>query len=244
MADENDAGDAQQGTEEAKAPEQKPTEAAATPAELETLRAENTRLLAEHAAARKEAEGAQAYVQQMMGTLREAAANASRANADGEQPTLKDKLDADPEGVLDEHFRTRMGPLYAGYMENQSNMNRQLFADRIARDPEWKEDWTKYEKEVDEFMKTVPPDVRAQPGAYERAFKFVLAEHLDDVVKARKTRSISPQEKAAFVEGPSGAAPRERKVETLTDVEKQVAKGLGISETEYVEWSKKDQYGA
>ena len=59
----------------------------------------------------------------------------------------------------------------------------------------------------------------------------------------RKAKEREARERGAFVEGPSGAVPRTRQPEGLSDLEKQVAKGLGIPEDEYRTWKTKSQFG-
>ena len=211
-----------------------------SPDEVAALRAERDKY-------RKDAEGAAAYLQQMLGTLQSAAAQRDSAAAKpADDRPLAERIAEDPEGVLDEHFRSRMGPLYNAYLQNQDGLNRQLDFERIAREPADAEMLTKYEKEVDDFMRDMPLEVRARPGSYARAFKFVLANHLDEVADMRadrKAKEREARERGAFVEGPSGAVPRTRQPEGLSDLEKQVAKGLGIPEDEYRTWKTKSQFG-
>lgn len=205
----------------------------------------------EAAAAQREKEGTQAYLQNLLNTLNVAAA--SRGNTEGAEQarSLAEKLAENPELALDEHFRSRMGPIYNTYLQNAEMTNRELARERLSRDENLKDAdgksfWDKYEKEVDDFMKSMPPEVKARPGAYERALKFVMADHLDEVTEARAAR-ISKQrearERGAFVEGPGGAAPKSRSPEGLTQLEKEVAKGLGMSEAQFLEAKKVDQFG-
>ena len=201
--------------------------------------------------ARRESEGAQAYLQNLLGTMRTAAEAGNRGAAPVDERTLAEKLSENPEGVLDEHFRARMGPIVNAYLQNQDLQNRELAKERMLRDDSLKDAegvsfWTKYEKEVDQFMAGMPAEIRARPGTYERALKFVMAEHIDEVADAKAARIAKQREareRGAFVEGPTGAAPRTRQPEGLTSLEKEIAKGLGMTEKAFLDAKKVDQFG-
>jgi hypothetical protein len=92
-----------------------------------------------------------------------------------------------------------------------------------------------YGEEVDEFMKNMPATTRADPGAYDAAIGWVRARHVNDEVKMRYEAKIE-NEKRAFVEAPSGGSGDRRVSKTLSDIEKQVAKGLGLAEDDYLKY--------
>jgi hypothetical protein len=220
------------------------------PSEIDQLKERLAAAEARADAARKDSEGAQAYLQNLLGTLRTAAERPSSSEAEPPRD-LRERITEDPEGVLDEHFRTRMGPLYNAYLQNQDLQNRELARERIYRDDNLKDEngvsfWDKYEREIDSFMTGMPAEVKARPGAYERALKFVLAQHLDEVVDSRAAklaRVREARERGAFTEGPTGAAPRGKQPETLSPLEKEVAKGLGMTEQQFLDAKRMDQFG-
>ena len=201
--------------------------------------------------AKRESEGAQAYLQMLLGTLQTAAQTRTSADAPQDQRTLAERLAENPDVVLDEHFRSRMGPIYQAYLDNQNLQNRELAAERLRRDDKYQDAegqsyWDKYQREINEFMQGMPPEVKARPGAYERALKFVLADKLDEVSddKARKmAKKREAMERGAFVEGSSGAATRTKTPDVLTSLEKEIAKGLGMKEEDFLKAKKMDQFG-
>ena len=206
---------------------------------LAALEAENQALRTKTDKSEKDAAGAQAYVQQLIASLGVAASRTEQPRGDGEgsdpAESLRERMNDDPIGVLDQHFQSRIAPLANTYAENQAALNRQLTAERMGRDENTRELWGKYEKEVDEFMSTMPGQVRVQPNAYENAFKFILAQHLDEVIEHRTARKTET-EKRAFVEPATAAEGARPKKADLSDIEKQVARGLGLTDDEYVKW--------
>src|SRR5215831_5566288 len=164
---------------------------------VESLRARVANAERERDGARRESEGAQAYLQNLLGTLRTAAERPGGAPV--EERSLAERLAENPEGVLDEHFKQRMGPIYNAYLENQDLQNRELARERILRDDKLQDAdgtsfWNKYEKEINDFMAGMPLEVRARPGAYERALKFVMAEHIEEVSDAKAARIAKQRE--------------------------------------------------
>src|SRR5213080_2789784 len=206
---------------------------------LAALEAENQALRAKTDKSEKDAAGAQAYVQQLISSLGVAATRTEqpRGDGDGADPVeqLRERMNDDPIGVLDQHFQSRIAPLANTYAENQAALNRQLTAERLSRDEVNRELWQKYEKEVDDFMSTMPGQVRVQPNAYENAFKFILAQHLDEVIEHRTSKKTEA-EKRAFVEPATAAEGARPKKVDLSDLEKQVARGLGLTDEEYIKW--------
>jgi len=208
-------------------------------AELAAIKAENANLRETAAKAVRDAEGAKAYVQTLVQRIEEAASRGAPApgpaagidpNDPDARQALRERLDADPIGFMNAHFQERIRPLASFALDNQAALNRQLAADRLKE-----EDWADYEAEVDEFMSGMPPEVRAKPGSYEAAFRFVLSkpENFEKVLTKRMNRKLE-QEKGAFVERPSGGANRQPSKPVLSETEKAIAKGMGISEEDWI----------
>ena len=205
---------------------------------LAALELENKTLRDQNEKIGKDAAGTQAYVQQLVSSLQTAASRPTPGdgNENGDpHERLREEMNEDPIGVLDRHFQSRIAPLANTYADNQAQLNRQLTAERLSRDEVNRELWQKYEKEVDEFMSTMPGQVRVQPNAYENAFRFVLSQHLDEVVDLRVSKR-SEAEKRAFVEPATAAVGAQPKKVDLSDLEKQVARGLGMTDEEYSKW--------
>lgn len=213
-------------TEDTAKPDATPPVAAAPDPEIAAMRAENAQLRAATEKAQQDAAAATGYVQQLTQHIQNAAANGQRPSADD----IREKFVENPVGVVDALFQERMAPLYGNYLNNQAQLNRQLAAERLKGD-----NWSKYEKEVDEFMKTIPAEVQAQPGSYEQAFRFVQAKHLDEIIEERATQRLA-KERNAFVEGGSAAAANGQQTPKLSPEERSVAEGLGLTVEDYVKW--------
>lgn len=215
---------------------EKPVEAPVTDtaklmADLESMRAENATLRTQSTQAASDAAAARAYSEQIVASLQVAAAQGGNV---GDRPVATDrreKFAEDPEAAVNDMFRERVAPIYGEYLKNQSTLNRQLAAERCKD-----KGWSEYEKEVDEFMESMDPNVKAQPGAYEKALDFVKARNIDKEVD-RMVKARLATERGAFVEGPTvGASAPRPKNSPLSDMEKQVARGLGISEEDYAKF--------
>jgi hypothetical protein len=212
---------------------EKPKETPKEPEGLASLREENLKLRQMAEKAIRDGEEAKSYVHQLMGQLQGAASAARSVAAEPGVPLndeMREQLQQDPIGVLDAHFQARMAPMREAYLKNQDALNRQLAAERLS-----KQGWKDYEKEVDAFMAPVPYEVRAQPGAYESAFRIVLANHLDEEVEKRVAAKQRPRDES-FVEPASGGPGRAKPAPILSEVEKSVAREFGMSEEEYAKW--------
>lgn len=211
----------------------KPTPAA-TPAPdtqgLEALRAENARLRELSEKASRDAAGAQAYVHEIVSRL-QAAANSRSEAPETPGRDIREVFQEDPVSVLDQHFQARMAPLINQSLEYQVQSAQELFSQRMAEN----EDYKDYKDELDEFMKGIPPAVKAQPKAWVDGLNFIRARHLDDIVEKRRKKQTE-NDRRAFVEPASAAGARREGGVTLNADQKAIAKGLGIPEEEYVKW--------
>jgi hypothetical protein len=198
-------------------------------AEFAKLAEENKELRRLAQGAVKESEASKAYVAQLTATLQGAAervANRPDPNAPP-APSLQERLSEDPLSVLDEHFRARTAPLVGAAMENNARLNRELFITRSDKTL-----WNKYGDEVDKFMGDFPSETRAQAGSYDAALRWVRAQHLDEEIAEREA-ARKESEKRSFVEAATAAAGGRKEKPTLTELQKTIAKGLGISEEDY-----------
>lgn len=209
-----------------------------TIAQLAKLSEENVELRKIAQGAARESEASKAYVSQLTATLQEAAVRAgNRPPADGGPPQMdiRERMAEDPVAVLDEHFRARTAPLVSAVSENHARLNRELFLTRTAQNKDsitGKTLWDKYGNEVDKFMGDFPAETRAQAGSYDAALRWVRAQHLDEELVEREA-ARKESEKRSFVEGATAAAGGKKEKPALSDLQKTIAKGLGISDDDY-----------
>jgi hypothetical protein len=140
-----------------------------------------------------------------------------------------------PLGLLDKHFATRMAPIVADNLEARAKDNRTAAIRQLGA-----ETWGEYGEEIDRFMGGLSLHTRANPGSYEEALNFVRAKNIDKEIDKRVKSRLAEldAEKKGLVEGSgtragsvSGAgAPR------MTEAEKQIAKGFGMSEKEWMKY--------
>lgn len=194
-------------------------------ADFEALKAENVKLNEVSAKATTDAQQSQAYVRQIVERMQQAAVEPAG--------DIRDRMNEDPNRTLDEHFNARIAPLAKMTLENNAQTNFQIFENQMKDD----EDWKMYRPEVEKFMESIPLEVKAQPKSWEKAYDLVRINHLNEIVE-RKSAKQSKMEKAAFVEAPSGARPTASRKQELSDIQKQIAKGLDLTEDEYREYMK------
>lgn len=200
---------------------------------VETLQAQLAADKAEHAkqleAAARERDTAKQYAQTLTSQVKQMLE--SRTN-ETESVDFREKFNENPEATLNEYFAKRVGPVYEEFLNTSAVSGREIARSKeIAKGPE--ESWTKYEKEVDEFMGRMPADIRARPDSWENALKYVRSQHLDDEVKDRVSKRIEAEKRAAVeVAGPPAPARVARK--TLSDEEKRIARALEIDEKDYM----------
>jgi len=139
-------------------------------------------------------------------------------------------------------------------LRNQRNINKQLAVQRLGPKAE------KYLAEIDAHLDRLDPAVAAQPTAYDEVFKYVRAAHIDEELdEARREREASGEESDEGGETtssesatPRPAIPRTESVSPgsglsaprpisraasakprLTDEQKRVAEGFGMTAEQY-----------
>lgn len=150
-----------------------------------------------------------------------------KANAEAPQEPrdIRERFEENPEQVLDELVQRRVNPLVNGYYKNSAESQREALAKT--------EDWQHYGKEVEKFMENMSDEVKAQPGSWENAMKFVKSQHLDEVVD-RKMQERIAREKQAALETASPAPSVRPKKKGLSAEEKHIAEALDVSEDDYM----------
>jgi len=209
------------------------SEAPAAPAPtVESLQAElkTTRERADVAA--KDADQAKRYLVDLVSRIgqdnRVQQQQQEQPAQDASPDELLEEFKNNPVGLLDRHFAARMGPILHDHLDDRAKLNRQYFIDQN------KDDWAEYGDEVEAFMQPMSMSTKSRQGSWQEAMNFVKAKHIDAIVDKRiKTRDEA--EKKTLVEGRGGFSNR-RPVGTyrLTDDEKAVAKGFGMSEKEWI----------
>jgi hypothetical protein len=147
-------------------------------------------------------------------------------------------------------------------LRNQRNINKQLAAQRLGPRAE------KYMAEIDAHLDKLDPSVAAQPTAYDEVFKYVRAAHFDEeLAEAQKAREDEGGEAESSESGsstspaPSRPVPRTESVSPgsqanaarpiarsqaarprLTDEQRRVAAGFGMSDEDYAgKWGTDDE---
>jgi hypothetical protein len=143
---------------------------------------------------------------------------------------LIEEFKENPVGLLDRHFAARMGPVLHEHLDTQAKIIRQAFIDRN------RDDWQEFGKEIDAFMQPMSMSTKAKPGSWEEGLNYIRGKHVDKLVekgmKAKEEASKKAQieGRGVLVGGSNGAGKRVR----LTEMEKAVAKGFGMTEEEWV----------
>jgi len=254
----------EQGNENRSIPDQKPSEGGGVPGageqvkpgegeakqptvedRLAAIEAENVELRKVSTGAVRRAQEAEQFVNTLTDRLQQVANRGGAAPGGGAPPNeeevrqrLRERIAEDPASVLDEHYRTRTGPLVQGFLEQQGRTNRELFVTRLSASPEGKELITDYMEDVDAFLKDFGPEHRASADAYDAALRWVRAKP-DNLTKEiqKGIRREREKEKTHFVEaGTAGERGPKTQQRSLSDIEKQVAKGLGLSDEEYMKY--------
>ena len=201
--------------------------------EIDKLKAENAQLAKDAKAASEKADRAAGLMQRMLGQLETLAQRGNThvepdRNASDSDPLerLKELHNEDPIAAVNELFNMRMGPLMAQQNQNMAIPNRDGARERAKA-----EGLDKFNDEVDEFMKAMPEDVKAKPGSWDAAYRYVAMQHINEIVDD-KVKVI--QEKASRPEGASGGqAPRADKG-VIDPMEREVMKALGVEEKDWI----------
>lgn len=80
-----------------------------------------------------------------------------------------------PSGFMQQQLDQRIGPLVQTTVQSLRATNREVFK-------QGKDDFAKYEQEVEQFVDALHPQLQANPEAYKRAYDFVRSTHIDEIV--------------------------------------------------------------
>jgi hypothetical protein len=207
-------------------------ETAAPSEDVSQLKARAEAAEAKAAAHSADADQAKRYLVDLVARLgqqqTETTAPAQAQDASPEE--LIEEFKQNPVGLLDRHFAARMGPVLTEHLEDRGKMNRQYFIDQN------KEDWEEYGKEVDAFMAPMSLSTKAKLGSWQEGLNYIKAKHIDQIVEKRM-KAQKEAEKRGLVEG-RGASPGSsnggNRPYRLSPLEKEVAKGFGMTEAEWI----------
>jgi len=192
---------------------------------FEQLQAENQELRGTTQRALEEGAAARAQVSLILDQIQRAASQGDQT-AQRAAKTLRDRFDEDPVSAMNDLVTMRVGPIVQEYFGRTADNERD-----VARSKHGKQ-FDKYEAEIDEFMKDMPLDVKAKPGSYTAALKYVRSQHLEEELEeARKEE----RERASRPEGASAAEPRQRK-EPLSREEREIMKAFSMDEDDWQKW--------
>ena len=137
-----------------------------------------------------------------------------------------------PFKVLDKHLEEKLKPLVDSIGREKEQLYSRL-ADNTKESARKKfKDFNKYEKKIDEFVKTVPSEYRAQEKTWETAWRLARSEDLDDREKEILAKA------GLHVEGSGGGGEPIEQTKTHLDAEqKRVASMYGMTDEEYTKWS-------
>jgi hypothetical protein len=194
-------------------------------ARVDQLLGENQELRGTTQRALEEASASRAQVNLILDQIQRAASQGDQS-AQRAAKSLRDRFDDDPVAAMNELVTMRVGPIVQEYFGRTADTERDA-----ARAKHGKQ-FDRYADEVDEFMKDMPLDVKAKPGSYSAALKYVRSQHLDEELEeARKEE----RERASRPEGASAAEPRERKT-PLSREERDVMKAFNMDEDDWHKW--------
>jgi hypothetical protein len=95
-------------------------------------------------------------------------------------------LFTDPDRFMDEQFNRRLQPLAQSYTQSLKETNKQQFINSIGN-----EEWEKYGSEIQQFIDSLSPQIQIQPQAFQTAYNFVRAQHVDEIASQKATQQAS-----------------------------------------------------
>jgi hypothetical protein len=150
------------------------------------------------------------------------------------------KMVEDPSAALEHFAATKLAPLV------HENLNSSVSTQRTFAEQKHTETFAKWGDEITALENQVDKTVLASPGAYDYIIKQVRANHIDEIVEEKIAAKVAGADKPKIVtqdlsisEGsPSSREANELPQGTeLSDDQKEVCKGLGVSEEDYIEHS-------
>ena len=132
----------------------------------------------------------------------------------------------------------------------QANYTAMELAKKVmVLDPEKGPIFKKYQSEIEDFIKTLPPNVQTNPGVYDYAYKEIYSRHIDEIVEERVKQkeqellqklqqqqqpSKTSQKKGPYMVGEPTVSRRKTKKVYYTQAEKEEADRRGIPLEDYL----------
>lgn len=106
---------------------------------------------------------------------------------------LKDNFLEDPYQYLDSYMSRRLAPEIQRLMEGNIEITKKL----MRNDPEKGKNFKKYEKQIEEKVKSYPPQERLfNKDIYEKAYKEVVSENIDDLIEEKVRERLEALERS------------------------------------------------
>lgn len=182
---------------------------------------------------RKDAQKAKEYVTALVAKMDEQASQAPKRDPEEEADRFLEAFKSNPTGalqsVIEDHWHRRMQPIVTESLTNQAHQMKTLAIQEIG-----KQKWDKYGEEVEEFMSGMSPSMQAKPGAWQEAYRFIVAKHLDEEVEERLKQKLE-KETSSQLEGSSRAGGGAyRGGDTLSELERKIAREFNMSDEEWL----------
>lgn len=131
----------------------------------------------------------------------------------------------------DKAFNERMRPLANAILSNSAQTAKMVAEARVRSDPVYNKLLTKYQKDVDTLFASVPPQYQQFPETYERVFRQVLGDHIQEISEDQVKSGTS-----LFVEGGGGPPPLNQEADknTLNADEIEVARKMKIPQEAFL----------
>jgi len=148
-----------------------------------------------------------------------------------------------PADAMDEYFTHKMGPMVGQTLQGNLTLARKL----MELDPERGPTFRKYVKDIDRLVESAPPQAKVDPTIYDRAYKQVIQDHIDEIIAEKVAAAVAKStEKApetpkppSFSEGRgSGGRPGAQKQVRLSQVEAERLAKLGIAKEDMYNYGK------
>jgi hypothetical protein len=193
---------------------------------LARLEAENQEMRGATQRSLEEAAAARGQVSVILEQIQRAAA-AGDKGAQQQVKTLRDRFDEDPVAAMNDLVTMRVGPIVQEYFGRSAD------AERDAARVKHGKQFEKYADEVDEFMRDMPLDVKAKPGSYTAALKYVRSQHLEEEVEEARKQE---RERASQPEGASPAETEKARARPMSREEREVMKAFEMDEDDWSRW--------
>lgn len=158
------------------------------------------------------------------------AAPAAPATPPAPPVDMRELILEDPERALDLHLQKRLGPALGQLMESQAAITADLISTRRNEKGELTmPHFKKYEQEIRQFVGTVDSKLRHRPETWENAYRFVVGNHIEDIVQERIAGMTPAVEPAGGRPAPTRAASL-----GLSPEEERAALRMGMTPEDYV----------